>query len=293
MRIDCAVVGAQKAGTTSLTHYLSQFSGVSTQSSFEFPYFARDDFFARGLESAIASSFEGRVADVANTDRLVAIKSVGIMYLPWAAERLHNHNPECKVIVCIREPVSRAYSAYWYLVSTGQETAASFEEALEMEPARLSSNFNENHHFAYVDRGRYLPQVERLVELFGYDRVHIVRSAELRAEPLAELGRVADFLGGAVKVPNEIDLGSRNATTASRSRIVARALRTPAGITLPRPVRATGRRAKAAIGRFNRTPDFKPQSMNDETRLRLTDLLAPDNEAFIGKFPNVGGVETW
>src|SRR4051794_4695992 len=159
------VVGAQKAGTSTLAHYIEQLPGVSTHKlDLEFTYFVDDERYAKGYDSAFSRYF----SDAAPSGLLFA-KSAGVMFIEGAVNRLAEHNPQVKVIAMLREPVSRAYSAYWYLRRVGIEDAPTFEEGLAREEQRMRSD--PRLHMAYRARGDYLPQLRRLVDVFGAAQV--------------------------------------------------------------------------------------------------------------------------
>jgi hypothetical protein len=123
------VAGAQKAGTTSLLRYLSQHPGIQAHDKMEFGYFCRDEQYAQP-ESVVSERYYG-AGDSSETVKLA--KSVAIHYIKESARRLHRHNSDCKIILVLRDPVDRAYSAYWYQRQQGWETESTFEGALARE----------------------------------------------------------------------------------------------------------------------------------------------------------------
>jgi hypothetical protein len=125
---------------------------------------------------------------------------------PLAAERIARDLPDVRLIILLRDPVERAYSAHAHELARGFETETSFERALELEPERLagevakiiadpSYHSHSHQHHAYADRGHYVDYLERLEKLFGRDRLHVVDSHEFFADPVPVYDRVLDFLG--------------------------------------------------------------------------------------------------
>jgi hypothetical protein len=125
---------------------------------------------------------------------------------PLAAERIARDLPGVRLIILVRDPVERAYSAHAHELARGFETEESFERALELEESRLageaekivadpSYNSHSHQHHAYFDRGRYVDYLERLEKLFGRDRLHVVDSHEFFAEPEPVYDGVLEFLG--------------------------------------------------------------------------------------------------
>lgn len=62
---------------------------------------------------------------------LIGAKSVSMVISENAIKRLKTHNPACKIILVLRDPVKRAYSAYWYCRRMGWETAQTFDAAID------------------------------------------------------------------------------------------------------------------------------------------------------------------
>jgi hypothetical protein len=100
---------------------------------------------------------------------------------PHAAERIHALNPEMRLLVCLREPVERAFSDYLDLVKNGQHDGT-FESAIEQFP-RL------------INRGRYATHLRPYLELFGRDRLHVSLFDDLQADAQSYADRVFAFLG--------------------------------------------------------------------------------------------------
>jgi hypothetical protein len=128
------------------------------------------------------------------------------MYHPLAAERIAAALPEVRLVVLVRDPVERAYSQHAHEVARGFETVPDFGVALALEPARLageearlradpSYHSHSHQHHAYRERGRYVEHLERLADVFGRDRIHVVDSERFFAEPEPVYDGVLDFLG--------------------------------------------------------------------------------------------------
>jgi hypothetical protein len=125
---------------------------------------------------------------------------------PLAAERIAGDLPGVRLIILLRDPVERAYSAHAHELARGFETEESFERALELEEERLagevekiiadpSYHSHSHQHYAYLDRGRYIDYLLRLEKLFGRDRLHVVDSHEFFATPEPVYDTVLEFLG--------------------------------------------------------------------------------------------------
>ncbi len=127
------------------------------------------------------------------------------MFHPCAADRIARDLPEVKLLVLVRDPVERAYSAHAHELARGFETEP-FERALGLEDERLRGEAERmsrdpgylshaHQHQAYRARGRYCEQLERLESVFGADRIHVVDSGDFFAKPEPEYDAVLDYLG--------------------------------------------------------------------------------------------------
>ncbi len=127
------------------------------------------------------------------------------MFHPLAPQRIAADLPGVRLVVALRDPVERAYSAHAHELARGYESEP-FERALELEQQRLAGAdealrdgtlrvSHAHQHHAYLARGYYICQLERLAALFGRDRIHVVDSAAFFADPAAEFARLLAFLG--------------------------------------------------------------------------------------------------
>ncbi len=127
------------------------------------------------------------------------------LYHPHAAARLARDLPEVKVVVLLRDPVERAFSAYRHELARGFETE-SFERALDLEDERVEPELQRmladpsyqsaaHRHHSYRRRGQYAEQLQRFVDGLGHDRLLVLESADFFAFPEVEYRRLTDFLG--------------------------------------------------------------------------------------------------
>lgn len=189
--VDVLIAGAQKAGTTSLLHYLRQHDQVAGHDQIELAYFVQDDQYERGYDNIFPEYYPESV----DLDCALLGKAVAVMYIGEALKRLYHHNPQCKIVVVLRDPIDRAYSAYWYARKIGWETASSFEEGLSLENERLQNRSELARHCGYVDRGLYDEQIRALYDYFGKDQVLPIVFEEFVQEPVKHCKKVFDFIG--------------------------------------------------------------------------------------------------
>ena len=202
------IVGAQRCGTTSMFKTLRQHPAVlapALQKGIHYfdknydrgPGWYRSHFPLRST----AARVEGRVGVVPMTGE----SSPYYMFHPLAGDRIAADLPGVRLLVLVRDPVERAFSAYTHEKARGFETET-FERALELEPERIAgeadrmradASYDSFHlqHNAYLTRGQYVEQLELLAGLFGRDRIHVVDSQEFFERPAAAYAAVLEFLG--------------------------------------------------------------------------------------------------
>jgi hypothetical protein len=210
-KIDVMIAGVEKAGTTSLLRYLGEHPQIATHEAMEFPFFVRDDLYENGYDEIYNKYFQSDA-----NGKLLLAKNVGCFYWENAAERMYAHNHNMKLIIILRNPVARAYSAYRYAVQMGREDKPTFEDAIEAEDYRLGSGveYHKRYH-AYLKRGMYAQQLERLHQYFPPKQIKIILFEELIKEPQVCLAEILQFLELA---PAKIDTTIKyNETTGRES----------------------------------------------------------------------------
>ncbi|WP_017585348.1 sulfotransferase family protein [Nocardiopsis ganjiahuensis] len=229
---DFLVCGAQRSGTTSLFKALSQHPAATG------PVLRKGvHYFDTGYRNGLSwyrSHFPLRATLRARWGRprtRVFESSPYYLFHPLAAERIARELPEVRIVVILRDPVERAYSAHAHETARGFETEP-FARALELEEKRLAGteerlmedpghHSHSHQHHGYVARGRYVDQLVRMERSVGRERMHVVDYADLFDGSPRALDEVVRFLGLPQGPP--ITLGRHN----SRKRAV-----------MPEPLRA-------------------------------------------------------
>src|SRR5439155_3447898 len=146
---DYLIIGAQRAGTTSLYLYLTQHPCVAPVVIGKGVHYFDVDFakgpgWYRGHFPVAARRYLSRVG----RDRPLITGEGSPYYLfhPLVPERVAALLPEARLIALLRDPVERAYSHYQHFVERGIETLT-FEQALEAEPERLKGEVERLHRY--------------------------------------------------------------------------------------------------------------------------------------------------
>lgn len=190
-RVEFAVVGVQKAGTTALFHFLSQHSRICVPSAKELHFFDDD---SRCWNSPDYRDYLCRFPR--RRGRVAGEATPSYIWWPNALERLHAHNRDVKVIALFRDPADRAHAHWRMSRARGLETM-DFSNAIRAGRRRLDGlapNDARRRHFSYVERGFYGAQAERLLSIFPRAQVLMLRQDDLALRHCHTLARVFDFL---------------------------------------------------------------------------------------------------
>jgi hypothetical protein len=205
---DFVIIGAAKAGTTSLYGWLSEHPFVAPATTKEVHYFDYNYF--RGVdwyrEHFPLERERGRFAQQHGRPFLTGEASPSYISHYWAPERLAQRLPDVKLLVTLRNPVDRAYSQFQMSRREQEEPLESFDQALTAEEGRLRP---ERAHmradrsyqswpygcWSYQDRSLYAEQLERWFKLFPREQFHFLTLEELSTQPGETLDAVHEFLG--------------------------------------------------------------------------------------------------
>jgi hypothetical protein len=256
------VIGAMKAGTTSLHHYLSLHPEISMSEPKELHFFSKDRNWNRGMDW-YRRNFAAAKACGESSPSYTKFPGV-----PGVPERMHSLLPNAKLVYVVRDPIERLISHYVHRYARGVEHR-SLASALD--------TFEENE---YVDTSRYFLQLEQYRRYYD-DSVILVLSAEqLKTARRETLQLIFGFLGvddSFYTDEYEKLLGESahrvRSTPGARSLlklsnlVFPRALRRYIPASVPRPIQAYNARTSIRVQR---------PELDDALRDRLADYLADD-----------------
>ncbi len=270
-QIDIMIIGTQKSGTSAINQYLASHPEFKTHQTLEFTYFVNDEEYARGFDEIFAEHF--RTGDY----KKIIAKSVGIIYLPEALSRLYAHNAASKIIITLRNPVDRAYSAFWYAKKMGWEKAKTFEEGLENEGNHV--HWIGNRFCEYLKRGEYITHIKNVLRYYSTDQIAFVLAEDLRSKTEQTCNAIMKQFGYSEDI-RLVAIEKHNRSARPRFATINMML------TDANPIKqhlrelmpiALARKIKSSIRKWNEV-SYDPPSMNPQTRQKLIEHFKPFNE---------------
>jgi Sulfotransferase domain len=189
------LVGAAKAGTTSIYSYLSQHPDVF------FPVIKEPHFFTQVrpapeqkflIEAVTKRTAYLRLYNHATAHRVIGDASPSYLWHPEVPQRIRAEVPRAKVAIILRDPVERAYSHYLMDYREGAQ-GKPFYEALLDDMHRPEKGWGVS--YLYYELGLYAEQVQRYLEIFTPEQVKILMFDDFRRDARMVLCEIAAFLG--------------------------------------------------------------------------------------------------
>ena len=281
---DFIIIGAAKAGTTSLYRHLTWHPSIFMSDPKEPTYFAFDERYGRGedwYQSLFSGAGEAQLCGEASTNY------TNWPLYPHTVKRMHALLPDVKLIYVMRHPVDRAYSHYIQLINNirNDDPDYTFTDTFEQHIAKDDS---------VIQSSNYMLQINRFLEYYPRERFLFLFFEDFIQDPGLTLERVISFLG----IDKKVDLLARGAVSENlnkekeawliRSRLTG-PLRTLPGAQwiadrLPQGIRDSIYAMLRKLPAHRRIEaEFIPPRMQTETRVRLLDyFLGPNRE--LGEF---------
>lgn len=191
-QLDFLIIGAMKAGTTSVHKYLSEHHSIYLPPEKEAPFFSDDDQFKKGYEYFFNDYFRN-----APPDSLVGKVTPSYMMSPDAPQRIKQICPNVKIIAILRDPIERAYSHYHMAVRVKGEKRT-FEEAMseQLEMPELSRARTKGNYWSdYIVYGEYGRILEPFYRLFSSKQLLVLYIDELQSNPRVFMDKIFNFIG--------------------------------------------------------------------------------------------------
>jgi hypothetical protein len=263
-QLDFLIVGAQKSGSTSLRAFLGEQEKDIFVLNRELHFWNRKGQYqdGAGLNAYLENFAE------AKPNQIKGEKSPSYLVSQEAPERIHKHFPKVKIIAILRNPIDRAYSAYWHGRRVGAiESSTTFGEAVR--------NYKVNQGKPYGDMvtaGFYSQQIARYLNFFPLKQLHVISFESTLTQSGDELHGVLKFL-----LPNSA-IANAESQLAFPKRNVARASRFPKLNEAIFKSKLLSYSTKSRISKKSLV-DLKVPEMLEDDRKFLQDIYAGENQA--------------
>jgi hypothetical protein len=110
--------------------------------------------------------------------------------------------PDVKLIVCLRNPIDRAYSAYWSRKNYIKKEKLPFDEAIKED-------------LMYIDSGLYYKHLSRYLSYFAREQILILLFDDIVLSPEEEIIKVLKFLN--VESSKKLNMGKVSINKSKKS----------------------------------------------------------------------------
>jgi hypothetical protein len=190
-KVGFLIAGTQRGGTTTLRHYLARHPEVCMSHTKELHFFDNEKIWRSSPPDYGSYHAAFRVLP---QQRLLGEATPIYMFWKPAIARIRGYNPDMKLIMILRNPVTRAYS-HWNFERLAGREALPFRDALLAEPSRSRKVLPEQlRNASYVARGMYTAQLMEVWRCFPREQTLVLRFEDLHRDTRSLCARVAAFL---------------------------------------------------------------------------------------------------
>jgi len=186
------IVGAAKAGTTTLYEYLKETDGVYMSPVKEARFFHHPDISHKILQNVISDEKKYlKLFNKVTDEKAIGEASPSYLLDPESPEIIHKKIPNAKIIIMLRDPVQRAFSQYLMKKTNGVEQRT-FHQVIE---DYMSDYENGRDHWdRTIYAGLYTKNVKKYTDIFGLQNVKIIMFEEFVKDTPKYVKEVLDFL---------------------------------------------------------------------------------------------------
>ena len=212
MKVNTFIVGAPKAGTTSLHYYLSQHNNVSMSSVKEPNYFSSKEVKSLFYNTrCIEDSIEYHKL-FSNEKKLIRGEaSVSYLFYKEVPKRIYEYNPNSKILIMLRKPTERAFSHYLMDYRLGFCSK-------KLHDILANPNFHHQFFQQYIELGNYYSQVKEYFKIFGREQIMIILYDDFKTNTSVVMSKVYNFL----KISNnQINFKIKNQFLSSSNKLIS------------------------------------------------------------------------
>lgn len=259
--IDFVVIGAMRAGTTTLHTLLTRHGQIAMSRDKETDFFIATKNYGRGLDWYHAQFDAQRPIRGEASPNYSKRRD-----FPGVPERLLRHAPEARLIYVVRDPVARAVSQYGHQWNMG---------LIVDSPEQLAGT---DEYRSLIDISSYARQMQAWLDHARAEQLLVVDFDQLVAQPQPQIDRILSHVGAA---PMMLGTMAEHNSGAQLSRVPRPLLRLAQGPMRPLLTRVLDQRMRdrlrrlSAVGPRRRPPAFPPDLL-----ARMRGDLAADAARF-------------
>ncbi len=184
-KIDFLGIGPAKAGTTWIGHMLEKHPEICMAEPKEVHYFNDRLSFNRLFDTthySLGMNWYKKHFKHCHSEKIKG--EVTPMYIidPIVPERIFKHNPDVKLIVCLRSPFERIVSHYHSIKDYHKEESRTISQAIREEPE-------------YIEASMYYKNLLQFLPYFNIERFFFSDMEEIKSNPHGMIRKMYAFLG--------------------------------------------------------------------------------------------------
>ncbi|MBP7398275.1 MAG: sulfotransferase [Chitinophagales bacterium] len=213
------VVGAVKAGTTSLHEYLNQHPEIFMSPVKETNFFSDADMlfdkfnvdYKQDIDHNLDKYLDGpmdkkiHIAHIRTWQQYQKLfrdvkeqKAIGeisnsYLYCPNTANAIHAQLPEAKIVMILRNPIDRLFSQYLMNLKLGKIITKDLLLEIQNDQDKKDKGWGVSH--LYLEVGKYYPQVKNYFDIFSKNQVHVILYDDYKKDPAAVMQKLFAFIG--------------------------------------------------------------------------------------------------
>lgn len=198
---DFMIIGAFKGGNKSLWYYLKEHPEIfmcPIDETRYFSYYGKQinykgpgDTKFNNKSITIFDEYK-RLFNGVKNEKVIGESSSIYFYKRETAERIKSIIPEMKFIICLKNPVERAFSNFIQKRRNGEEFIKSFENALLQENKRKINNYSPAWY--YLEKGFYYDCLKNYLEIFNKDQIKVYLFEDIVDNPQNVINNIFGFL---------------------------------------------------------------------------------------------------
>lgn len=188
------LIGAAKSGTSSLVEYFR------TKRDFYVSPVKEPFYFVEGY--AISNKDEYlNLYENWKDEKYAVDASTGYLFSEESLVKIRDQVENAKIVILLRNPIDMSYSFWKFMVANGSEQSDFFHAISEEQVAyRKSDEFekkciNWSKNYLYIERAKYSSQIDKVIEVFSKENVHIELFENVNSDFDAYIGSLSNFLG--------------------------------------------------------------------------------------------------